>query len=141
MVLILFFFLLLQTSEISQSCQHVVWQHTIDIVSDDSLSKIIRPFCKEEISCKQDVFRCIIEHLPEIKSKPCMRIIHQIELIGFSDFKVISMFTQDCQNNIEKYHCGRLPGDRTVSDVTHATFFPLSKNHFCMTMRNVRNYT
>nr|XP_018901121.1 PREDICTED: Golgi apparatus protein 1 [Bemisia tabaci] len=122
----------LKTSEISQSCQHVVWQHTIDIVSDDSLSKIIRPFCKEEISCKQDVFRCIIEHLPEIKSKPCMRIIHQIELIGFSDFKVISMFTQDCQNDIEKYHCGCLPGDRTKATFSQGKTLACLQEHLTL---------
>ena len=56
------------------------------------------------------VSSCLIAHDQEIESAACRKLINKVKPLIFSDYRLIENFQVDCQDEIEKYKCGRVNG-------------------------------
>jgi hypothetical protein len=54
----------------------------------------------------------MIDHRENIESAPCRAFIQRLEWVAFSDFRMISHFTADCQKDISETECGRLQAEK-----------------------------
>ena len=53
-----------------------------------------------------------MSHRDEIKSGQCRSLIQRLESVAFSDFRLISPFIDDCENDITHFECGRINPNR-----------------------------
>lgn len=84
-------------------------------MAKDNLRAILRPKCRSEIeklNCERDKnwFGCIVDKKQSItRNDECLHLIMRIENIAFSDFRLISNFSNSCQDDIKKFHCFDVP--------------------------------
>ncbi|XP_063230835.1 Golgi apparatus protein 1 [Bacillus rossius redtenbacheri] len=110
-----------ELSSISEVCQHKIWVHTTDLVSDDNLVKLLDNACSQDSVVKKcsssggSLLACLIDRRESITYLPCKAFIQRLEWVVFSDFRTISSFVSECRASIEKFQCGRLPSEEPVS--------------------------
>lgn len=105
---------------LSDECQHSIWTHTSEIVADTNVFKVTQKKCEKDLdhlNCKVtkkpgQLLACFIDHLEEIKNGVCRDIIQRLELVAFSDYRLIGTFVRECEQDIEVHACGRLNTDR-----------------------------
>ncbi|KAJ4442010.1 hypothetical protein ANN_11874 [Periplaneta americana] len=112
-----------QLSSIEPKCQHVIWQHTMDLLDDNNLQESSQHACGDDLkllNCKVTgrtgaLLACMIDRRESIKSVPCRAFIQRLEWVVFSDFRMIAHFTDDCKDDINKHECGRLQTEQAQS--------------------------
>lgn len=112
-----------QLTNINTKCQHVIWQHMVDLISDDNLQELTHHACGTDLTgleCKATggtgvLLACMIDHRENIKSVPCQAFIQRMEWVAFSDFRIITHFTHDCLKDIERTECGRMQAEKSLS--------------------------
>jgi Golgi apparatus protein 1 len=88
----------------------------VELISDDNLQESSHHACGtdlNDVGCKASgrngvLLACMIEHRESIKSVPCQAFIQRMEWVAFSDFRLITHFTDDCREDIRKTECGRM---------------------------------
>ena len=64
--------------------------------------------CKEEENGEPGhLLACLVEKREQTKSLQCGDFLFQLESIVFSDYRIISKFTDHCQADIAKLECGK----------------------------------
>lgn len=110
-------------SSIDDKCQHIIWSHTTDLMSDHNIQKITKASCEKDlkiIDCpvSNDIgqhLTCLVDHLQDITDVSCKEIVQKLEFVAFSDYRLISSFIKSCINDVDKLSCGRLSVNREMS--------------------------
>ena len=113
---------------INQQCLHEVWKVKFNFTQSDSFLKAAESLCVgefEHLPClsvrstrKGEFLACIIEHRESISQYTCKQFLIKLESIVFSDFHLISGFTDACGKKIEDLHCGRIQSSPESSSQT-----------------------
>lgn len=61
----------------------------------------------------------LLDNVNNIKSPQCRLLVQRIGLVAFSDFRIIAHFTNICENDIQRFQCGRIGLDKMVSILQH----------------------
>lgn len=107
-----------QLNSISLDCQHLVWNRSKDLISNDYVVKYVNQFCKNDliknINCMNNVdkyyLKCIVDNRDNIHTDECLRAIDRLEGIAFQDYRWILPFLKECDADINKLQCGRIDG-------------------------------
>lgn len=89
-------------------------------MAKENLRNVLKSKCTHEIeklNCERDKnwFGCIIDKKQSIiTNEDCLHLILRIENIAFSDFRLITNFSNVCQDDIKRFHCFNIP----VTDVS-----------------------
>lgn len=83
-------------------------------MAKENLRAVLRPKCRndiEKLNCERDKnwFGCIVDKKQTIAKNDCLNLILRIENIAFSDFRLITNFSNACQDDIQKFHCFNIP--------------------------------
>lgn len=125
----------LQTSfkdyEISEKCQNLIWNYKKNVTIDEKYEKAVKQMCNNMIQqlpeCQSldpsrgHLIACLVEHLADEPLQPlphnCGSFLKRLEPVVFSDYRIIYKFTEACQNDIDRLHCGRVnaPNDHQVA--------------------------
>lgn len=114
----------MDVSTISETCHHVLWTHTRDLFEDDHLRSLVDSSCRqdweqieESTNCNprsrnqhsQNLLSCMIDNAVNDKiSTQCQHMIQRVELVAFSDFRIVAPFADYCNSDIQKLKCGRI---------------------------------
>jgi len=87
-------------------------------MAKENLRAVLWPKCRyeiEKLNCERDKnwFGCIVDKKQGIRNNDCLHLIMRIENIAFSDFRLITNFSNSCQDDINKFHCYNI----SVTDV------------------------
>lgn len=113
-------FLSSQVEGLNEECQHVIWSHTVDILDDKNVKRLVDKKCTKETvkfsDCKETrqpghLLSCIINKRETITNAECLSILQRLEWVAFSDFKLIGIFMRDCEDDVNRLNCGRLNTD------------------------------
>ncbi|VVC42649.1 Hypothetical protein CINCED_3A011971 [Cinara cedri] len=110
-----------EDSEFSNDCPKAIWTHLKKFMTKENLRTVLKSKCMHEIekvNCERDKnwFGCIIDKKQSIiKNEDCLHLILRIENIAFSDFRLITNFSNVCQDDIKKYHCFNGPVTDTLN--------------------------
>ncbi|ELT94856.1 hypothetical protein CAPTEDRAFT_177499 [Capitella teleta] len=106
--------------EVSETCQHFIWQYKRDLTTDPRFDEAAGQVCKESLDklpechaqekATGQLISCMIEHKANITSPNCKQFLVKMEKIIFSDYRLIYKFTDACESDVEKLSCGRLAG-------------------------------
>jgi len=101
-------------------------------MAKENLRAVLKPKCRyeiEKLNCERDKnwFGCIVDKKQSItKNNDCLHLILRIENIAFSDFRLISNFSNSCQDDIKKFHCL----DDRASDVSISSLIRFRVVHY-----------
>lgn len=58
---------------------------------------------------------CLIEKRDNVKEQQCLEYIQRLQWVAFSDFRIITPMVTDCQQDIDKFKCGRIQPYKDIS--------------------------
>lgn len=122
-------------NELSDKCQHKIWSFKYKISSSNFVEEATKTVCKSMLSSNQDcaqtqqgldsdsgasVLSCLLDRIQPDTSLECSKYLKQMELIVFSDYRLIHKFATVCREQIEHFKCGRLSDnyENTLSSQT-----------------------
>ncbi|OQR79285.1 Golgi apparatus protein 1-like, partial [Tropilaelaps mercedesae] len=70
---------------------------------------------------------CLLEHAENATDADCHTLLYRMETVVFSDYRLIQRFAEECNDDIEKFRCGRLSSDSKVPHSQGATIECLQK--------------
>lgn len=87
---------------------------------DDNLLELSQHVCDKDqnhLGCTVkgeagSFLTCMIDKRESIGSLACRKFIQRMELVAFSDFRIITHFTSICQNDIALTGCGHLQREK-----------------------------
>jgi Golgi apparatus protein 1 len=113
---------------INPRCLHEVWKVKLNFTQSDAFLKAADSLCLgefEHLPClsartgrKGEFLACVIEHRDSINQHTCKQFLVKLETIVFSDFHLISGFTDACGGKIEELQCGRIQSSPESSSQT-----------------------
>lgn len=105
---------------LSAECQHKVWLAKHELSGMDSLNQVARVECKSLLlankdcmesadgTTSSDVLFCLIERIQPETEYSCKKFLKHMEMVTFSDYRMVKDFANVCQTQISEYKCGRL---------------------------------
>ncbi|XP_017773865.1 PREDICTED: Golgi apparatus protein 1 [Nicrophorus vespilloides] len=112
-------------AKLNDNCQHVVWEHTRNIIKDDNVRDFLLPSCKSELdqmNCQVEssglYLKCIVNNRADIKSSDCVQAVIRLENVAFYDYRWIANFLNHCDKAIKVHQCGRIDHDRLSQSET-----------------------
>jgi Cysteine rich repeat. len=89
-------------------------------VHDDNVQELSQHVCdkdRDHLECivkgeTGSFLTCMIDKRESIESLACRKFIQRMELVAFSDFRIITYFTSSCQKDITLTGCGHLQIDK-----------------------------
>lgn len=89
-------------------------------MKDENVQELSRHACGNELSelgCSATgqigvLLSCMIDNRERIKNGLCQTFIQRLEWAAFSDFRIITHFTTDCESDIKNTECGRLQPEK-----------------------------
>lgn len=103
---------------ISKDCHHELWTATNFLTDSSYLRSLVIPMCSSDwkIEWDQDnLLMKLLDNVNNMKSPQCRLLVQRIGLVAFSDFRIIAHFTNICENDIQRFQCGRIGLDKMVS--------------------------
>lgn len=115
-------FLSNQIENLSDECQHAIWSHTANMMNDTMVMQILQKPCQTIFNAMDlkatktygTVLGKLLDKKDEIKQPACTNLINRLEAVAFSDFRFVSSFVRDCENDIEEKSCGRFHLERNI---------------------------
>ncbi|KAI5736967.1 hypothetical protein M8J76_008902 [Diaphorina citri] len=108
-------------SELSPQCQSTIWSHLEQFISDDHLNHLFQPVCQPDLEriqskCNKNfkLLACMLDNKDELHTGQCKNLLQLVEWIAFSDFRLISQFTDVCKTFVQKFTCGRVETDKST---------------------------
>ncbi|XP_018575039.1 Golgi apparatus protein 1-like [Anoplophora glabripennis] len=102
-------------NHLNKSCQHVVWEHTKNLIQDESVKSKLLPSCSNDLNqlnCGVDdsgnYLKCILNNINNIHTTNCIDMLIRLENVAFTDYMWISSFLQHCTKDINNLKCGRV---------------------------------
>ena len=86
----------------------------VDLIHDDNLQELSQDVCgkdQDNLGCRVKgepggLLACMIDKRENIDSLACRTFIQRMEWVAFSDFRIITHFTNSCQEDITRTGCG-----------------------------------
>ncbi|XP_056648655.1 Golgi apparatus protein 1 [Diorhabda sublineata] len=104
-----------QLNRLNRECQNIIWGRVRNITAYDGVQQYLSPFCGQELKkteCQRDNYlKCLVDKVNNIENQDCYRGINRLESIAFTDYKWISDFLDQCNEDIKKFQCGVIDGD------------------------------
>ncbi|XP_062501664.1 Golgi apparatus protein 1-like isoform X2 [Corticium candelabrum] len=106
-----------QPEAVSRECHQVLWQFKLGLTQDEGLDRTIAHWCSSEVSSNKcdtvkhgngELLPCLLAIRRDMKSVNCQNILLRIQMIVFSDFRLIRGFVEDCRSDIEKFNCAKV---------------------------------
>lgn len=105
-----------------------MWAQTTNLQNDTYLKTLgdescdtadwhkIKSNCvKHHSGTKFSLLSCLIDNGNSDLTVQCGQFIQRIEVIAFSDFRLVSQFTSSCNDDVMRFQCGRMAPDKFVS--------------------------
>jgi len=88
----------------------------VDLIHDDNLQELSQHVCgKDQVNlrCRGTgeigvLLACMIDNREKIDSVACRTFVQRMEWVAFSDFRIITHFTNSCQEDITQTGCDHL---------------------------------
>lgn len=103
---------------ISKDCHHELWTATNFLTDSSYLRSLVIPMCSSDWKIEWDhdnLLMKLLDNVNNMKSPQCRLLVQRIGLVAFSDFRIIAHFTNICENDIQRFQCGRIGLDKMVS--------------------------
>lgn len=109
-----------QKEQLTSECQTIIWSHIHELVEDKNVYKLLQKSCSKDMEklapCKPTeesghLLGCLLSKKEDIHGPECKAFVQRLELVAFSDFKLIAPFAQSCREDVERTKCGRVGGD------------------------------
>nr|BAN20969.1 MG-160, putative [Riptortus pedestris] len=105
------------TDLIDEACQHLIWNYTIELMKDSKLKPLVRQFCQdiplyEKCSSEHRTrfLSCLFDNINDYPyPSTCSKNIERLKFLTFLDQRVLFMFIENCNDDVSKFQCGRLP--------------------------------
>lgn len=97
-------------ASLETECQHIIWEHTNNLIKDDSRLLV----CKSDmdsLNCNkgdEGYFKCLANAKENIVNSNCQDIIRRIENVAFTDYKFLATFLKECEKDVEELKCGSI---------------------------------
>lgn len=106
-------------ARLNTSCQHIIWQHTHDLIDNKNVEKLLSTACGSALdvfNCHRNAangeyLKCVINNREEIRNVPCLSLVLRLENIAFADYRWIQNFLEHCNTDINRLQCGRVDPD------------------------------
>ncbi|KOC67661.1 Golgi apparatus protein 1 [Habropoda laboriosa] len=108
-----------EVSGIDDECRQAIWVYILNITDNLNIERLAKRTCGKELdlldcSASGDkhgaYLSCLIDQREKVKNPQCITYIQRLEWIAFSDFRIITPFSSDCENDIKKFKCdNKLP--------------------------------
>jgi Golgi apparatus protein 1 len=97
----------------------------VDLIHDDNLQELSQHVCSKDqvhLDCRAKgeigvLLECMIKNRESIDSVACRTFIQRMEWVAFSDFRIITHFTDSCKKDITQFGCSHQQSVK-VCDVT-----------------------
>ncbi|XP_076374077.1 Golgi apparatus protein 1 [Tachypleus tridentatus] len=116
-----------EDTDLTAECHHVVWNFKRNITLDNRFSSEAKrkcpkllaenPQCQEFHMIRGHMLSCLIDHIDNATETDCHYFLNKMEIIIFSDYRLIYKFAEACDKDIQKLKCGRLESN---SDAIHS---------------------
>ncbi|XP_054162657.1 Golgi apparatus protein 1-like [Oppia nitens] len=108
---------------LSEVCHHLLWSFKRNLTDDNSFAGYAKNVCnrlitenaeclkaedEQVMSPSANLMSCLIERLVPETDVECKNFLTKIELIIFSDYRLIHKFTDFCAKDIDDLKCGRI---------------------------------
>lgn len=108
---------------LSNDCHHLIWSYKRNLTNDNRFSSVAKSVCNRLIDANHDcletehekvlspsanLLSCLIERLDPETDLECKSFLTKMEIIIFSDYRLVHKFTDFCATDIENLKCGRL---------------------------------
>uniref|UniRef100_A0A1B6KZZ0 Golgi apparatus protein 1 n=1 Tax=Graphocephala atropunctata TaxID=36148 RepID=A0A1B6KZZ0_9HEMI len=102
---------------ISKDCHHELWTATNNLMNNERLKGMLQPVCRSDWKSEWDqdnLLMYVLDNINLIKAPECRLMVQRIGLVAFSDFRIISHFTDSCEPDIQRFQCGRMGMDKRM---------------------------
>ncbi|KAK8385192.1 hypothetical protein O3P69_012180 [Scylla paramamosain] len=86
---------------VSNKCNHLLWNYKMNLTRSGRI---------EELAKGGHTISCMTEKLNEIKNERCRQYLLRLAAIVFSDYRYVKNMVDNCQEEIQKFKCGRVEG-------------------------------
>lgn len=132
-----------EDKHLSAKCHHLIWSYKRNLTNDNRFSNIAKSVCNRLITTNADcletehekvlspsanLLSCLIERLDPETDVECKSFLIKMEIIIFSDYRLVHKFTDFCAKDIEKLKCGRLEMDSQAVHTQGETIECLEKS-------------
>jgi len=100
--------------KISEPCENLVWQFKFEITRTDHFREEAQKVCGDEDFCAHEadsepghMLSCLVGKRHETKSIQCSQFLTQVGNLIFSDYRIISSFLKECDDDVLKLTCGK----------------------------------
>lgn len=109
--------------QLSDACQHQIWKHTVDVLDDRNVNRMVQKSCNKELESFNDCkltkqsghyLGCVLDKRELIKNTGCQNILQRLEWVAFTDFRLIGVFFRDCGKDVVNQNCGRISADKNT---------------------------
>ncbi|CAK9816133.1 Golgi apparatus protein 1 [Anthophora quadrimaculata] len=113
-----------EVSGIDDECRQAIWEYILNITDNLNIERLAKRTCGKELdlldcSASGDkhgaYLSCLIDQREKVKNPHCITYIQRLEWIAFSDFRIITPFSSDCENDIKKFKCDKIQPYRDIS--------------------------
>ena len=109
--------------KLSSDCQHQMWRFKYKITNTNHFTSITKTICKSLLISNQDCFdaekedvlspganivSCLIDRIQPDTNFDCLTYLKDMQLIIFSDYRLVHKLTNNCEAHINEFKCGRL---------------------------------
>ncbi|KAL4235223.1 glycogenin glucosyltransferase glg1 [Mactra antiquata] len=105
-------------ARVSEKCQHVIWSYKQNLTKDDRFDSGATEVCANVFSQIEECrllpegqglrIPCLIEHMDNISDRECIKFLNKMGNIVFADYRLVYHFMENCKQDIDRTHCGRL---------------------------------
>ncbi|ESO11293.1 hypothetical protein HELRODRAFT_116840 [Helobdella robusta] len=111
-------------NEISEPCQHLIWNYKRNMTVDPVYEKMVQnmcqtmiaqiPECKSLTNTKGHLIPCLIGYLDNssLTTPHCQSFLSRLKPVVFGDYRIIYKFSESCQADITRLKCGRVEGQQ-----------------------------
>lgn len=115
--------------KLSNDCHNQIWNFKMTVTKSDYFVNITKNICRTMLDANQnclqsiaknesnlgaDQLSCLIDLVQPETDENCKLYLQQMELIIFSDYRLINKFMMACESNIKQLKCGRIDFDFNV---------------------------
>ncbi|XP_076234853.1 Golgi apparatus protein 1 [Calliopsis andreniformis] len=113
-----------QVSSIDNECRQAVWDYILNVTNNVNIERLAKRTCGNELDslgCSTDdkkhgaYLSCLIDKREEVKDPDCIAYIQRLEWIAVSNFRIITPFSSDCEDDITKFKCDKIQPYRDMS--------------------------
>lgn len=109
--------------QVSADCQNEIWSFKYQLTNTNQFSEVTKIVCKTLLLSNRDCLEaetendvspgamtlsCLIDRVQPNVDHTCGNYLHLMEMVVFSDYRLVHKFASVCEPYIRQYNCGRL---------------------------------